>query len=64
MRHKIGDIVKISKSSRYYAAYFADPKDIEGKVIHINYNWIKVFWDNKKVLEYRENDLRLVRRPE
>lgn len=65
MRFKVGDIVKISKQSRFYGRSKRDPKDIEGEVIRNDiygpYS-IRVKWYNKETFIYREKDLRLVRR--
>ena len=70
MRHKIGDIVKISKSSAHYSdGERFNPPDIEGKITRINsyvsitsYG-IDVRWNNGQSTTYRLNDLRLVKRP-
>jgi len=66
MRHRIGDIVKIAKTSQFYGRNIYCPKDVEGKIIEINYNQIspvQVMWDNGCDCGFKENDLRLVRRP-
>ena len=67
MRFQVGDIVKISKHSKYYGDCDRnDPKDEEGKVISTNdddepNHPIRTSWISGANL-YRENDLRLVRR--
>ena len=68
MRFEVDDIVKIAKSSVHYRGNEShNPKDIEGKITTTNrrsdngYN-IGVDWDNGDDNNYKEEDLRLVRR--
>ena len=67
MRHKVGDIVKISKKSKYYGfTENCNPKNMEGRIMSIDLEkeWeISVKWDNNYSGNFNENDLRLVRRP-
>lgn len=65
MRHKVGDIVKLHKG--YNSAVNYSPKNTEGRIVSVGLYLgypVKVHWDNKTSNIYRENDLRLVRRPE
>ena len=62
---KIGDRVKISKSSEWYGGGNNNPKDVEGKVYQIDPKgyrefYYKVKWDNSTSNEYRAKDLELV----
>jgi len=66
MRHKVGDIVKISKKSEFYdTGRDNDPKDTEGEIERIatgSFNII-VNWVNNRSDWYNESDLKLVKRP-
>ncbi len=65
MRFQEGDIVKISKKSTWYEDDKDwNPKDTEGSVcIGLNQWRVYVTWTNGESNNYRENELRLVRRP-
>ena len=68
MRFRVDDIVKISKDSEYYVNYDeCNPMDTEGRIGTTTHNdsedhpiWVR--WDNNEGNEYREQDLKLVRR--
>lgn len=68
MRFQNGDIVKISKSSEYYGMDIKyNPRDIEGEIISTDFNPenphnIRVKWAGGHYAQFREHDLRLVRR--
>ena len=64
MRFKKGDIVKISKKSKYYSDDAANPRDMEGKIREFKSAGlpIGIDWDNGRGNYYNEKDLRLVRR--
>jgi len=57
---KVGDKVRIAKTSSYYGESSSNPKDTEGKVIKIDTSGdhiYRVIWDNNVENSYRESDL-------
>jgi len=57
---KVGDIVRIKKSSRYYGTGYNNPKDINGKIFKIRDDGrIRVEWDNGDINSYKTEDLEL-----
>jgi len=64
MRFQSGDIVKIAKNSGFYSGSDSDPKDLNGTVERNSESpfGIRVKWDNGYRNQYREHDLRLVKR--
>ena len=65
-KFKVGDLVMISKSSRYYTSsmYYTNPKDTKGRVIGIagedgSLPYL-VEWDNDTTNDYEASDLILV----
>lgn len=67
MRFKEGDIVKISKNSKWYGWNAYNPKDVEGEVVELvtefAYPVRVIFNGNNTDTVFEEKDLKLVRRP-
>ena len=64
-KFKVGDKVRIAKSSKYYGGDTeVNPKDVEGEVIRVNNNSTdykySVAWGKKGSNSYRDSDLELV----
>ena len=63
----MGDIVRICKKSEHYSVHMSNPRDIDGKIIEINYDHvdtshgIRVMWDNGKSNVYNTSDLKMRR---
>lgn len=61
MRFEVGDIVKISRDSKWYGYNSRNPRDTIGKIGSID-DWIGVWWDTDCNNSYEEEDLKLVRK--
>ena len=66
MRFEIGDVVRLSKDSRWYGYDENDPVDVDGIVVALIGTRfpIKVRWRHDGSCVYNETDLKLVKKGE